>query len=468
MGATVEGTLSFLRRLFPLQNARTFLNTAEGRTFLWLWLGQSVSSFGSHLTAFALGIYLYERTGEATPLALSVLAGYLPAILLGPFAGVIVDRIDRKWAMLLSDCAQAVTTLALLLVIGTASFSPVLIYLLLAVGSAASTFQYPAATATISLLVPPVHLGRANGLLSLGEGAGSLFAPILAGFLVALLGVSSVMIIDVATFLASALILAALRLPRPESEASHVGQRHPLWPEVRAGWTYIAARRGLLGLLLTGAALNLIGIFVTARLNAPLVLARTNGDTAALGFVSSAFGLGMLLGGVGMATWGGPRPRVYGALGGIAALGLGYQVLFGLGHSLPVWVAASFLGGLLIPLQSASANAIWQAKVAPNVQGRVFAVRRTVGQFLAPVGLLLIGPFADRVAAPLLRTEVGMLLAPLLGTGPGTNFALVICICGVLSTLLALVALAFPKLRKVEFDLPDAVTLAAHPAETPP
>jgi MFS family permease len=459
--------MGFLRRLFPIQNVGTFLTTSDGRTFLWLWLAEAVSTFGSNLTAFALGIYLYQRTGEATPLALSVLAGYLPAILLGPFAGVIVDRVDRKWAMVLSDAGQALTTLALLVLIASGTFSPALIYVLLAVGSAAGTLQYPAAAATVSLLVPPAHLGRANGLLSLAEGMGSLFAPVLAGFLIVGLGISGVMVIDVATFVFSALVLLRLRLPRPPREAPQPGERRPLWPEIRAGWTYIAARRGLLGLLLIGAALNLIGIFVTARLNTPLVLARTDGDTAALGVVAGAFGLGMLLGGVGMATWGGPTPRIYGALGGIAALGLSYQVLFGLGHTVPVWALASFLGGLLIPVQSGSANAIWQAKVPPAVQGRVFAVRRTVGQLLAPVGLLLIGPLADQVAAPWLQTDTGQRLSPLLGTGPGANFALILCLCGGLSALLALLALALPQIRGIEADLPDAVGAGTLQAETP-
>lgn len=448
---------ALLRRALPLHHLGHFLGSPGGRTFLWLWLGQLVSTFGTHLSAFALGLTLFQRTGEATPLALSVLCSYVPATLLGPFAGVLADRADRRWLMLLSDGAQALTTLALLLVMSAETLPLPLVYALLALGSAASTAQAPAATATVSQLVPAEHLGRAHGLMALGEGIGGLAAPVLASVLLVVAGLRGVLLTDLATFLFSAGVLAALRLPRTPRGADRAHPPLSLASELRTGWRYITARRGLLGLLLIGSALNLIGIFVTARLHVPLVLARTGEDTAVLALVSSAFGLGLLLGGAGMATWGGPHPRIYGTLGGIAALGVGYQLLFGLGYSALVWAGASFLGGLLIPVQSGSANALWQARVPPALQGRVFAVRRTVGQVLTPVGLVLVGPLADQVAAPFLASPVGQRLLPALSQAPGGQFALVLCAFGLLSTLLAVAALGVPWVRSVEQEVPEVV-----------
>ena len=435
---------------------RALLRHSGSRTFVWLALGQSVSLFGTHLTAFALGVWLFMETGTATPLALSVLSGFLPSVLLGPYAGVVVDRVSRKWAMLLSDLGQGLATLAILLLLAAGVLEPWMIYGLLALSSAVGAFQYPALASSISLLVPGQHLGRANGLLSFGEGAGGLAAPLLAGVLVPLIGISGVMLIDVVTFAFSALVLFFLRIPTPARSTTQDKRRVPL-AEMYEGWRYITHRSGLLGLLLIGALLNLIGIFVTARLVTPLVLARSGGDTAVLGLVTSAFGAGMLVGGAAMTLWGGPKRRIYGALGAMIAIGLSYQVLFGLGRSWLLWMGASFLGAFFIPIQSASANAIWQAKVLPAVQGRVFALRRTVGQALTPVGLLSIGPLADQVAEPLMQGPLGTTLEPLFGTSPGRGFALVMVVFGLLTVLVAIAGLLWPRVRLIERELRDAV-----------
>lgn len=435
---------------------RELLEHPGSRTFLLLTLGQSVSLFGTHLTAFALGVWLFEETGAATPLALSVLAGFLPGVLLGPYAGVVIDRIDRKWAMMFSDLGQGLATLAILSLLAAGVLTPLMIYGLLALSSAAGAFQYPALASTVSLLVPKAHLGRANGLLSFGEGVGSLAAPFLAGVLVPTIGVSGVMLIDVTTFAFSTVVLLLLSIPNPVQRAQEQVERKAL-SEMLEGWHYITHRPGLLGLLMIGALLNLIGIFVSARLNTPLVLARSGGDTVALGLVSSAFGAGLIVGGLVMASWGGPRRRIYGALGSMIAIGLCYQVLFSLGQGWPVWVLASFLGSFFIPIQSGSNNAIWQAKVAPELQGRVFALRYTLGQFLTPVGLVLVGPLADQVAEPLMNGPLGVTLEPLFGSGPGRGFALVMLCFGFLTVLVAIVGLSLPRVRKVEQELPDVV-----------
>jgi DHA3 family macrolide efflux protein-like MFS transporter len=438
---------------------RELLGHPGSRTFLWLALGQSVSLFGTHFTAFALGVWLFEETGAATPLALSVLAGFLPGVLLGPYAGVVVDRVNRKWAMMFSDLAQGVATLAILSLLAAGVLTPLMIYGLLALSSTAGAFQYPALASTISLLVPKAHLGRANGVLSFGEGVGSLAAPFLAGVLVPTIGVSGVMLIDVATFVFSAAVLLLLSIPNPvRHDPDRAAERKALG-EMLEGWRYITRRPGLLGLLLIGSLLNLIGIFVSTRLSTPLVLARSGGDTVALGLVSSAFGAGLIVGGLVMASWGGPRRRIYGVLGSMIAIGLCYQVLFSLGQQWPIWVLASFLGPLFIPIQSGSSQAIWQAKVSPEVQGRVFALRYTVGQFLTPVGLVLVGPLADRVAEPLMNGPLGVTLAPLFGMGPGRGFALVMLCFGLLTVLIAIIGLSLPRVRKLEQELPDAAAV---------
>ncbi len=203
------------------------------RTFFWLWLAQTVSGLGSSLTAFALGVWLFQETGQATPLALTALANFLPSFFIGPFAGAWVDQIDRKWAMILADTGQALATFALLALIGLEG--PIwAIYPLLAVSSAFRALQFSANAASLSLLIPKAQLGRANGLRTVGESVGGLLGPILAGVLVPLIGVSAVMLLDVATFFFGAAVTLALTIPRLPRAMRGARRRRTLCGGVRS------------------------------------------------------------------------------------------------------------------------------------------------------------------------------------------------------------------------------------------
>ncbi len=424
------------------------------RTFFWLWLAQTASGLGSSLTAFALGVWLFQETGQATPLALTALANFLPSFLIGPFAGAVVDQIDRKWAMILADTGQAFTTFALLALIGLKG--PVwAIYPLLAVAGAFRAFQFPAQAASLSLLVPKAHLGRANGLRTVGEGVGGLGGPLLAGALVPLIGVSAVMLVDVATFLFAVSVTLALTIPRPpESEEGRREKEKPLWRRSLGGLGYIRQRPGLLGLLLVFAGSSFISSLV-GPLITPLILARSGGDTVTLGLVYSIFGGGWFVGGLLMTAWGGPRPRVHGVFGGLVLSGLLGFSLLGLGQSLAMWMLAGFLPGFLTPIIGGSSLAIWQSKVEPDLQGRVLAVRPLITNALTPLALLLSGVLADQVFEPAMQGNLGATLAPLLGTGDGRGYALMFVLAGLFQALCGLSGYLLPRSRKVESELPD-------------
>ncbi len=428
-----------------------------GRTFLWMWFGQTVSTFGTSVTFFALGVYLYETTGQATPLAILGIARFLPQIALSPLAGVIVDRIDRKWAMLLSDVGQGLAVLAVLLLFSAGLLQPWLIYLLFAFASVADSLRWTAEAATMTLLVPKEHLGRANGLQSFGEGLGGVAGPATAGALLAVIGISHLLLIDVLTYLLDVIILLFLAIPRVAMTGTK--QQGNIWREMATGWHYIRARSGLLGLLLITAVANLADISVAWRLVPALVLAATHRNTVVLGLVGSAFDLGMLAGGAVMAGWGGPRNRVLGLIGGSVLLALCGEVLFGLGRSLPIWLVAAFLGAFLIPLRLGSSQALWQAKVAPELQGRVFAVRRAISQITFPLGLLLVGPWADDIATPAMRGSLGFALRPVFGSGPGRGYALTVVLLGLFTAVIYLLGAFVPAVRAAQRDLPDAVVV---------
>ncbi len=454
MASTVDGKVTDL------------LSSAGGRTFLWMWLAQLVSSFGTNLTGFALGIWLYQSTGQATPLFLTALSYTLPGLLLTPVAGSLVDRCSRKHLMMLSDGVQGVVTLVIMLLItleqtGVLRFELWWLYALLAVSSAAGTFQWPAQSSTISLLVPREHLGRANGMLGVSDGINTLFAPITSGALVGIIGISNVILIDVATFVFALAVMRFLPIPRPAQSAIGKSARGSILTESVWGWRYIVARPGLLGLLLTFAVLNFTNS-MCSNLTTPLVLSRTDNQTTLLGLVYSAFGLGILAGSTFMTITGGPRPRIHGVLVGIGLSGLMAQTVFGLAQSVPVWMLAKFIAGCCLPVMNGSSQAIWQSKVEADVQGRVFTARRLIAQITTPLAFVIAGPLADRVFTPLATGNLGPTLEPILGPETGRGYAMMFVLFGLLTCLNGFGAYLRPRARNVERDLPD---VALHRAE---
>jgi hypothetical protein len=190
---------------------------------------------------------------------------------------------------------------------------------------------------------------------------------------------------------------------------------------------------------------------------AAMILARTQNDTVILGSVQSAGAIGGVAGGLLLSIWGGPKRRIHGVLLGMISVSIFHTTLMGIGRSMTLWGIASFFGGLIIPLINGSNQAIWQAKIPPDVQGRVFSVRRLIAQVTAPIAMLLAGPLADYVFEPAM--EEGGTLIPifgdLVGTGPGAGMASMFIIAGIMGVIVGIGGYSFPVIRDVEMILPD-------------
>lgn len=424
--------------------------------FIIVWVGQLVSLFGSAMTGFALTLWAWQATGSATALALVGLFSFGPTVVLSPIAGALVDRWNRKLVMMLSDLAAGISSILVLALYYTGNLQIWHLYVTGAFAGAFQAFQFPAYSAAIATMLPKEQFGRANGMLSLAEAAPGIFAPVLAGLLLGLIGIAGVLWVDIVTFVFAISALAIVHVPQPPVTAEGLAGRGSLWQESGYGFRYILARPSLLGLQLVFLGINLVSTF-GLTVSQPMILARTNNNAQLLGTVLSASGIGGLLGGLLMSTWGGPKRRVHGVLGGMILSCLLGICLLGLGRSLPVWFAASFFTVFFIPILNGSNQAIWQAKVAPDVQGRVFAARRLIAQISAPVAMLVAGPLADYVFEPSMR-ENGLLARMfgwLVGTGPGTGMSLMLIGAGIAGVLIAALAYLAPAVRNAETILPD-------------
>ncbi len=427
------------------------------RTFVIIWIGQVISIIGSSLTNFGLGVWIFEQTGDAMPFALTVLSGSLPRVFLLPVAGSLADRWNRRWLMILADTGNAAATLAIVLLLSFGSLEVWHIYLLSAVGSALGTFQQPAYQASITMLVPKKHLARANGMMQTADSLGGILAPLLAGFLFVAVGLSGIVLIDFVTYFFAVFALLLVRIPQPKVEPSIEGQKSTVASDVRFAWRYLRERPGLLGLLLYYASVNffLSTVFV---LSGPLVLSQHNARV--FGFVQMVLGIGGLVGGLVASTWGGPQKHlVRAAIGGIALYMVGIIVAGLRIHPAFPAFGLAFNVFVVTIVQSIS-NAIWQLKVAPEVQGRVFSLRYMLATMITPLAYLAAGPLADQVFEPLMQ-EGGALaatvLGTLLGTGPGRGIGLIYVLSGMLVILISLIAYLNPRIRRLEEEVPDAV-----------
>ena len=233
-------------------------------------------------------------------------------------------------------------------------------------------------------------------------------------------------------------ILLFARIPQPRCRRRERRRASSLFREAGFGFRYIAARRGLLGLLCMFFLFNVMTSFGFTVL-APMVLARTQDNAVLLGSVQSAAGIGGVVGAVLLSLWGGPKRRVHGVLTGCALGGLIGLAGVGLGQSLPAWAGAMFAMSMIFPTVNASSQTIWQSKVPPDLQGRVFSVRLMLAQMGTPLAMLLAGPLADRVFEPGMRPggALAKTFGPLVGTGPGAGMALMLVFGGLLAAVAA-------------------------------
>ncbi|MCX4091630.1 MFS transporter [Nocardia sp. alder85J] len=427
------------------------------RAFVILWCGQFLSLIGSGLSGFALGVYVYQITGSAATLGLIFALAALPFLLAAPFAGALVDRWGARRALLVGNSGALLVMLTLAALLHTGAFAPWQMIVIVAALSMVSALTAPAFDAAVPLLVPKDQIGRANGMRLVALATSQGLGPVIAGFLLLALGIDGIVLIDCVSFGCGIVSLLFVVIPRvrPRDTATAAGLA-TLLADFRLAWRYIAARRGLVALLAFMAALEFCAGFVDLLIN-PLVLAFAS--SGALGAVLSIGGAGMIAASVAMTVWSGPRRRVR-ALLGFSMLLAAATVLGSLRPSLPLVALAAviFLGGLAVVI--ACNRAIWQTKVEPQLLGRAMALQGMVASVPQLIAFALAGWVSGNLFLPLAgRRQVrSPLLSVLVGHGPDRGYALLLMVIGILLAVCVTAAWQYPRLRRLEHELPDVTT----------
>jgi len=408
------------------------------------------------MTSFALGIWAWEKTGSAQALALVGVFTYAPLIIVTPFVGVLVDHWNRKLVMMLSDFGAAISSVVVLVLLMTGELEIWHIYATTAFASIFQAFQWPAYSASATLMVPKTFYSRASGLISIVESSSSIVAPLLAGLLVGLIGVQGILVIDLLTFVLAVLTLLLVFIPQIDQKKARISIQE-FFREVAFGFRYIGQRAGLFKLQMVFFAANFMTVIGWAVIS-PMVLARTGGDAQILGLVESFAAAGGLIGGLLLTIWGGPKKLVWGVLIGWILNGLLGRFLMGISGFPWVWMLSAFLLAFFMPTINGSNQTIWQKKVQPEKQGRVFATRRFIAQITIPLGMGISGWLADRFFEPAFASSQawgGRLFGGIFGVGPGSGLSMMIALSGIMVALVGAVGLLSKRIKYVETEIPD-------------
>jgi len=418
--------------------------------FLVVALTQLVSATGTALTEYALPVWSYLGTGSLFQFALFAVVALLPGMLVGPLAGAVVDRSDRRRVLLASSAAAGGLVVLLTGLLWGGGPPNAAVYVLLALVSVALAFQRLAYQSAVPQLVPKHYLGNANGLVQLVSGTATLLVPLVAVGLLTAVGLRGILLLDAVSYAVAIGVLLAVRFPRTMAG----WRREGVAAEIRNGFRYFWGRPGLRAMLLFFVATNVFLAAVLIMLS-PLVL--TVGRLGDAGLVATAAGAGSVAGGLLMTVWGGPRRRrMRGMLwatvafgGSAAAIGLRPELsLIGFG------AAAMYFSGVV-------QNGIWftivHVKVPQRFHGRIIALNFTVAQTVCAVGFLL-APAATAVLERLMRPGGALAgtAGTVLGTGPGRGIGLLYVGCGAVIALVALAAMRHTILARFDEVVPDA------------
>ena len=429
-----------------------------GAAFGVVWVGQVVSLFGSNLAGFVLGVWIYQETKSVTAFSLISLFTVLPEIALLPVAGVIVDRFDRRLVMLLSVLGSGLcgAVLAAMALMGQLQLWH--IYLMLTVSSVFESVQLLALSASITLLVSPHNLSRANGMVSLGSSIAMVAAPALAGVFLQVIGLTKVLLINVAAYAFAVLTLCVVRIARPEQSSRADDAPRSFWREAAQAWRYVTGQRELLALLILFAITNFSTGIVQVLLP-PYILSFKTPE--ALGTIMSAGGVGVVAGSVLLSIWRGPQRRMRALY--IASFLRGVVLFLAVLQPNAVVIgAAVFIFLFCDPVIFTCSQTIWQTKVPAEVQGRAFAVRRLVAWSTLPLAYVVAGPLADRVFEPWMAAQgpLAGVVGGLFGTGPGRGIAVLFIVLGLLTVLAVVAGFLYQPLRDLEDRLPDVAAKA--------
>ncbi len=418
----------------------------ELRDFLILWSTQSVSQLGSSITAFALTLWLYEKTGSSLSTAALTICSYVPYVLMSIFAGALTDRFDKKKTMLGCDVFAAICTIIVFVLFSTNRLAIWHLYVLNAVSGLMNTVQQPASEVAMTLIIPDKYYQKTSGLRSLSRSLISILNPLIATALYSFAGLNGVIAVDMGSFIAAFVaLLFFIRIPENKSE-----RKERVVNLAKEGLVFLKENPLIMTLILFMAGVNLVASAFDAALPG-YVLPNPKGGSAVLGVVTSCAGVAMIIGSLSVSVLPKPKDRVK-VIYLTMLFSLGTEnFLLAFSREPILWCIGQIIGWIFVPIMSANLDVILRTTIPVELQGRVYACRNTLQFFTIPIGLFVGGFMVDNVCEPFMSVYSDLsILKTLFGTGKGSGAALMMFILGVSGSFICIIT--GRKLKKYHYN----------------
>lgn len=433
-------------------NDKKYKNNKKNKNFILFWLSQSVSQLGSALTGYALIIWAYKQTGSAMAVSLMSFCSYLPYIIVSIFAGPFIDRNKKKTIMCVADTVAAVCSLGVLILLYQNRLFIWHIYIINGVVGFMNSFQSPATSVAIGLMVPPGMYEKASGMDSFSTNLITVSAPMLAAVILSVFGMKGVIFIDLITFIFAILILVfKIKIPEKTAEVS----KKRITEEFKTGIDFLKLHKGIFYIMLTMAVINFFSRLTYENILGPMILARSKGSSIAFGTVSGILGIGGIAGGIMVAAGKLPKDKVKLIYFSSAFSFLFGDLLMGVGRNAAVWSVAGLAASIPIPFIMAGQRVIMYHSVPAEIQGRIFSVRNAVQFSTIPAGILLGGYLADYVFEPFMNSgnRAAAILGLLVGKGSGSGMAVMFLGTGILGFCVSLMGYYKKEIQSMKHEI---------------
>lgn len=429
-----------------------------GKAFAFLWLSETSFDFGSALMGFALGVWVFQTTGSAEQFAWTILSAAVPALLVTPFAGALADRYDRRWVIAGCDVASALLVVGLAMLLFYGELVVEHLYVFNAITSVVGTIRNPSYQAAVGAIVPKDKLTQANGMIGFTDGILQIGGPLAAGYLMASIGLEGIMVIEVIAVAAGAICIFtalshakhAIHGEKPAEASSIMRNLLDSW---QAALSYFNTHRLMIGLVLYAVIQESLLVLVSAMVT-PLVLSTETSDV--LGLIMTAGALGGLIGSIAMVVLNLERHLMMWVLLTDAILSAAIMVA-GLTASPIVWGICAFFAMGAGAASGTCAGALWMRKTPEGKRGSIFALLGALDLLALCAVMLVGGTIGEHVFEPALAVGGAWAesVGNYVGTGPGRGYAFLFVVSGGFCTLVSLIALLFPRLRKLDALVPD-------------
>lgn len=424
-------------------------NNKDFNKFIIFWFSQSVSQLGSKMTSYALILWAYHQTNSALSISLMSFCSYLPYIIISIFAGTFVDRHKKKNIMAVSDTIAAVCSLCIFTLLISNQLLIWHIYLVNIIVGFMDSFQSPATSIAVGILIPQGKYEKASGLDSFSRNLVTVSSPMLAAVILSTLGMGGVIVIDLTTFL-FAMIVLVFFIPIKEERAISVKKKEPFLAGFHEGIDFLRKHKIIFYIMISMALINFFSRLTYENILSPMLISRSGGDDFAYGVVNAVLGIGGIVGGIIVSLGKMPKDKMKMIYFSAAFSFLVGDILMGVGRNVFVWSIASLAASVLIPFILAGQQVILYETVPRSMQGRIFSIRNTIQFSTVPIGILLGGILADYVFEPFMSSNniVATLLGRLVGLGPGSGMAVMFLMTGLFGFISSLIG--YSKCIKVD------------------